>query len=250
VSLPKIRLERCVDEGGGRWRLDPPQERHLVRSLRSYDGAVVEGLLPEDGGARLLMRLETDGSGRFLQALDSSPELDGGVSITLLLGLLKAGQFDAVLRASAELGVESILPILCERSTPRLDEDEAIKKVSRWRKILDESTLVSGTVFSPQIRIPAKISDISWNELPRTRYAAVTTPDALPVARVCFGMKDTRELAFAVGPEGDWTEGEKTALFQNGFIPVSLGRRIMRSSTAAIAACGWFRLSSAAFIPG
>jgi 16S rRNA (uracil1498-N3)-methyltransferase len=203
----------------------------------------VEGLLPDGGGARLLMRLETDGRDHFLSEVDCSTELPDDMSIILLIALLKAGQFDSVLRASAELGVKSIIPVICERSAPRLDECEAIKKISRWRKILDESTLVSGTVFSPQIQMPVKICGIPWDALPQTRYAAVIAPDARPISQARTAL-ETREVAFAVGPEGDWTEREKTSLFQNGFIPVSLGRRVMRASTAAIAACGWFRLSS------
>ncbi|MDR2780254.1 MAG: 16S rRNA (uracil(1498)-N(3))-methyltransferase [Synergistaceae bacterium] len=244
MSLPKIRLERCVNEGGGRWRLDPRQARHLIKSLRSYDGAPVEGLLPDEGGARLLMRLETDSRDYFLREIDRSAELPDKMSITLLIALLKAEQFDAVLRASAELGVNSIIPVACERSAPRFDECDANKKISRWRKILDENTLVSGAVFPPQIQIPVKIDDVPWNSLPRTRYAAVIAPGASPIAHALPSLEETGEVAFAVGPEGDWTEREKTCLFQNGFIPVSLGRRVMRASTAAIAACGWFRLSS------
>jgi 16S rRNA (uracil1498-N3)-methyltransferase len=233
-----------VNEGGGRWRLDPRQARHLVKSLRSYDGASVEGLLSGGGGARLLMRLETDGRDHFLSEIDRSAELPDDMEITLLIALLKAGQFDTVLRASAELGVKSIIPVICERSAPRFDEGEAIKKISRWRKILEESTLVSGTVFPPLIQMPVKIDGISWDALPQTRYAAVISPGARPIARILQTLEGTREAAFAVGPEGDWTEREKTSLFQNGFIPVSLGHRVMRASTAAIAACGWFRLSS------
>ncbi|MDR1137771.1 MAG: 16S rRNA (uracil(1498)-N(3))-methyltransferase, partial [Synergistaceae bacterium] len=244
VSLPKIRLERCVNEGCGCWRLDPEQERHLVRSLRSYDGASVEGLLSGDCGARLLMRLESDGKGRLLREVAHSPEVPDSLSITLLIALLKTEQFNAVLHASAELGVQSIIPVVCERSVPRIDESGAIKKISRWRKILDESTLVSGAAFSPQICAPIDFGDIPWNGLPQARYAAVIAPDALPVARILPDLEGFGELAFAVGPEGDWTEREKTELFQNGFVSISLGRRVMRASTAAIVACGCFRLSS------
>jgi 16S rRNA (uracil1498-N3)-methyltransferase len=244
VSLPKIRLEHCLNEGRGIWRLDSAQERHLVRSLRSYDGASVEGLLSGDRGGRLLMRLESDGRGRFLREIDNSPEPPDNLSITLLIALLKAEQFDSVLRASAELGLKSIIPLACERSAPRFDESGAIKKISRWRKILDESTLVSGAVFSPQICAPVKFADIPWDTLPCARYAAVITPGAQPVARLRPASGGRAELAVAVGPEGDWTESEKTDLLQNAFVPVSLGMRIMRASTAAVTLCGWFRLSS------
>jgi 16S rRNA (uracil1498-N3)-methyltransferase len=128
VSLPRIRLERCEPSGGGLWRLDPGQERHLLKVLRCYEGAMLEGLLPENGGGRLLMRLEKMGSERFVRVVETMEPGRNGARVTLLIGLLKADQFDSVLRASSELGVSEIWPILCARSVPRLDVPETQKK--------------------------------------------------------------------------------------------------------------------------
>jgi 16S rRNA (uracil1498-N3)-methyltransferase len=215
------------------------ETRHLVRCLRCYEGAAVEGLL-EEGGARLLMRLERHGERYFLREVASAKEERSGFELTLLIGLLKADQFDAVLRASSEIGVTAIIPVVCERSVPRIGGPEAAKKVARWQKILDDGTSVSGAIFPPKISPPVKFAGMEWNGLPESRYAAVLAPGALHIS----SARPAGKVVFAVGPEGDWSERESASLLENGFAPVTLGRRIMRASTAAIAGCGWFLFSS------
>jgi 16S rRNA (uracil1498-N3)-methyltransferase len=200
---------------------------------------MVEGLLPESGGKKLLMRLEKSAGGHFLRAVESKGRDAGGARVTLLIGLLKAGQFDSALRASSELGVEEIRPILCERSVPRLKDDELVKKTARWQKILDESSKVSGFVFSTRISLPAPFDSLEWDSLPDARYAAMLTSQSRPLS----GFPPSgRDAVFAVGPEGDWSETEAAALLAHDFLPVSLGPGTLRSSTAAILGCGWFRM--------
>jgi len=244
VSLPKIRLERCFRERDGLWRLDGEQAKRLVRGLRSYEGAAVEGLIGDDGGRRILMRLERCSDEYFLREISVESEPRDDLEITLLIGLLKSDQFDAVLRSASELGVTLILPVICERSVPRVSASDAPKKIARWQKILDEGTTVSGAVFPPKISPPVKFDDLDWRTLPKARYAAVISPDSRPISSIasCTGA-----LVFAVGPEGDWSERERYALVSHGFAPVTLGRRIMRASTAAITGVAWFRFSSLPF---
>ena len=245
MSLPKIRLERCIRENGGLWLLDKDQEKHLVRSLRSYEGAAVEGLLgdEEGGGRRIHMRLERGEEGYFLREIVALSEPREEPEITLLIGLLKPGQFDALLRSASELGVGSVLPVICERSVPRVAVSDIPKKIARWRKILDEGTAVSGSVYPPRISAPVKFGDIDWDALPEKRYAAVLSPGSRPISSV---TRSAGRLVFAVGPEGDWSERESGTLISCGFVPVTLGRRILRASTAAIAGVAWFRLGETA----
>jgi RNA methyltransferase, RsmE family len=242
VSLPKIRLERCTPLDGGLWRLDDAQARHLLKALRNYEGAMVEGLLAEGSGTRSLLRLERAGDELLLRLVDEARAEPDPLAITLLIGLLKSDQFDAVLRASAELGLFRILPVVCARSVPRFGEKERRSgKLDRWRRILDEGTKVSGAVFPPELRPPVPFADIDWNALPERRYAALLIDAARPLAETA---PPPGSLAFAVGPEGDWSDTEADALTANGFQPVSLGRRVLRASTAALIGCGWFRLAA------
>ena len=239
MSLPKVRLERCLKAGDGLWKLDGAQDRHLTKSLRSYEGAVAEGLLPDGGGSKIKMRLEKIGGKSYLREVGpEEPELPG-ISLTLLIGLLKAEQFDSVLRAASELGVRDVRPIICERSVPRINEGEIPKKMSRWQKILDEGSKISGFACPAAIYRPVALCGLDWQKIPKARYAAILSPEAMPISQASV----REEAAFAVGPEGDWTDGETDALMQKNFVPVSLGHGILRASTAAIVGCGWFRLS-------
>lgn len=242
MSLPRIRLELCRVSGDGLWLLDREQERHLVRALRVYEGALVEGLLPgEESDQRLILRLEKTAEGMALReagCLEDEPE---GVRIHLLIGLLKSEQFDAVLRMAAEVGLFSVRPVVCARSVPRIADSELPKKMRRWRKILDEGSKVSGFIRPPRMATPVPFAGVAWASLPRVRYAAVLTAQATPLSKLP-SVPD--ELVFAVGPEGDWSPEETSALLDNSFAPVGLGRGILRASTAAAVGCGWFRLMS------
>jgi 16S rRNA (uracil1498-N3)-methyltransferase len=242
--LPRIRLELCSSsesDGKRLWRLDEYQERHLVKSLRCYEGAMVEGLLDECGGVRILMRLERGPDCFLLNPIDVSEEPADSLEMTLLIGLLKHDQFESVLRTSAELGVRAVRPVLCERSVPQPHGREMDKKMSRWRRILGEGTKVSGSVFVPELSDPVKFRDIEWDCLPGARYAALLSHDARPLAAVGAARGG---IVLAVGPEGDWTDYEASMLLERGFAPVSLGRRILRASTAAAVCCAWFRMAA------
>ncbi|MDR1020920.1 MAG: RNA methyltransferase [Synergistaceae bacterium] len=242
MSLPKIRLERCERVGDGLWRLDQGQYAHLTKSLRSYEGAMVEGLLPDDGGAKIKMRLTKTGGDGFLREISPETAARQGMSLSLVIGLLKSEQFDAVLRAASELGVKAVHPVLCERSVPKIALADLPRKMARWQKILDEGSKISGFACPAVMAPPAALDGLGWHTIPEARYAAILSPEAAAISSV----GPQTEAAFAVGPEGDWTQGEAESLIQRHFVPVSLGAGILRSSTAAIVGCGWFCLSCAA----
>jgi 16S rRNA (uracil1498-N3)-methyltransferase len=199
---------------------------------------MIEGLLPDEGGHNLLMRLEKL-DGLRLRTVGSSETRCAGRRVVLLVGLLKSEQFDAALRAAAELGVYEMFPLLCERSVPRLSAGEFPKKMARWRRILDEGSKVSGYPSVTKLREPILPAALEWSEFPEARYAAFLSSEARPISEA----SGARDVAFAVGPEGDWTEGEVSLLLENNFRPVGLGAGVLRSSTAVIVGCGWFRLS-------
>lgn len=249
MSLPKIRLEKCELHSQGVWILDDEQARHLTKALRMYEGALVEGLRAdgacgEPAGGKFLLRLERDEGVYLLREIELVPQKTDKLSITLLIGLLKADQFENVLRASAELGVASIRPIACERSIPRFEAGGLERKMPRWRRIIDEGSKVSGTITPPALFAPVRLSAVEWDALPQKRYAAMLSKDALPL-RECYTpeTEGCNEVAFAVGPEGDWSDAETRFLLDGGFVPISMGERVLRASTAALVGCGWFCLS-------
>lgn len=240
MSAPKVRLDSCKQTDDGIWRLDAATERHLTRALRVYEGAVVDGL-SSDGTIREMRLLRRDGA-FFLE--ERARREDSALSlprITLVIGLLRSDQFDAVIRSCGELGAARVLPLICERSVPRIAQSEVPRKLDRWRRIAAEATKVSGVACPPEIPALMDLSALSRAELPSVRLAAMLTDDARPISSCA---PDAEELAIAIGPEGDWSDAETAALLSLSFIPISLGPRILRASTAATAAISFLMLSS------
>ena len=231
MSLPRLRLESCTFENG-LWKIDARQAHHLVKVRRCYNGSLVEGLAD---GEKLELRLVCDGASVCAEEISRRPEAPAGVELHLLLAMLKNDQFDDALRFAAETGVSYIHLLACERSVPVCEPRKAEEKLGRWRRILDESTKQAGSARPPIISVPTELSRFDFAQLPPCRYAAILSDASKPLR----DMEYTDRVAIAIGPEGDWAPHETQALLDSGFLPISLGSRILRASTAVAVACGW-----------
>lgn len=231
MSQPRLRLEKCRFENGI-WYLDELQARHLVKVRRCYNGSVVEGLLNGEKIQLKLQNCETD----LICATEISrtKEATTGRKIQLLLALLKNEQFDAALRFAAETGVYEVFPVACERSVPKIS-DKIDSKMLRWNKILSEATKQSGAATAPLLHNPVEFSEFEFSNVSANRFAALLADSTKNLPSVDFG----KEAVIAIGPEGDWAPQETTKLLTEGFVPVTLGTRILRASTAVAVACGW-----------
>jgi 16S rRNA (uracil1498-N3)-methyltransferase len=235
VSLPRLRLENCINQDGI-WLIDAEQAHHLVRVRRCCNGSLVEGLLD---GEKIELKLIYEGD--FLRAAEVSRETELPMypEIHLLLGVLKNDQFDDALRFAAETGVHTIHLLQCDRSVPHYSDDKLVEKMFRWRKILNESTKQAGSTRPPILCEPVGVKKLDFTLLPKNRFAALLSPDACALKDLNYGDS----VAIALGPEGDWSPAEIQRLLIEEFIPVSLGKRILRASTAVAAACSWFMLN-------
>ena len=234
MSLPRLRLENCVCEGG-RWLLNDEQAHHLVRVRRCYTGSFAEGLLR---GEKVELKLQCEGEKVYAEEVSRTAEDPAAVELHLLLGLLKNDQFDDALRFSAETGVNTIHLLDCERSVPKYEGKKLEEKMNRWSKILDESTKQAGSALPPKLSVPVPLKKFDFDALPPERYAALLSPSAKPLEEITVKNR----AVIAIGPEGDWAPHESELLLEMGFFAVSLGKRILRASTAVAVSCGWFSL--------
>lgn len=230
MSLPRIRLETCSAENGI-WHIDARQMQYLVKVRRCYNGSLIEGLLD---GEVIELRLVCDGKSTTAEEVSRTRQEESLPKIHLLLGLLKSDQFGDALRFAAETGVYAVYLLSCKRSVPNFDEKKSEDKLTRWNKILMESTKQAGSARAPVIYTPVTLFDFDFSSLPEGRFAAFLSPNAKDLKT----LEIPGELALAIGPEGDWAPEESDLLQQKGFIPVSLGKRILRASTAVAVACG------------
>ena len=236
MSPPRLRLEKCLKVGENLWKVDDAQAHHLARVLRVGPGEDLEGLLE---GERCRLRLEFKDEGVLARALSPLPEAGGQLRIVLLASLLKGGDFEHLLRGATETGASLILPVEAIRSVSRIPQGDRGRKIARWRRVLEEASCQCGAARVPEIAEPAPLREVLSGNLPLLRLAGILQEGSVPLA----GIAPAGEVAVAIGPEGDWDDGEKRALLEAGFIPVNLGPRILKAFTAAIVACSYLFLS-------
>ncbi len=163
----------------------------------------------------------------------------GGRPLTLAQALPKGETMDAIIRKAAELGVTAIQPLQADRSVPRLTPEKARQKVARWQTLAVEACRQSRRADIPRVddirSFPEFIAASTgggvrlmlWEEERRTGLRDLLR-----------GQSDRRDdlHVVVIGPEGGFTEAEAGLARRHGFHTASLGRRILKVETAAVAA--------------
>ena len=171
----------------------------------------------------------------ILEEIKSKAE--AGVHINILQGLPKAEKMELIIQKCTELGVKEITPVEMERCIVKLDSKSANKKQERWRKIAEVAAKQSGRDMIPQINNVTNIKNIC-NIL--EDYDIVLVPyeneknTTLKEILKELPKKDLK-IAIVIGPEGGFEEKEIKALEQNDYKIVTLGNRILRTETVAMA---------------
>lgn len=187
-------------------------------------------LIVLDGKGQTWLAEIFETSVRLLEPLRESSELP--IKVTLMVALPKNG-FDEVVRACTELGVNRIIPLL----THRCLVNPSSHKLERWRKIATEAVEQCERQIVPIIEEPRQFVE-TITKLSRTQtncYICVTRRE---VEHLLCQLRDRSadEMIIAIGPEGGWTEEEIDQAIAANFLPVSLGKRILRTITAPLVA--------------
>jgi 16S rRNA (uracil1498-N3)-methyltransferase len=141
---------------------------------------------------------------------------------------------------ATELGVASIAPVIARRTDKHL-ASAAMRRVERWRRIAHEASQQSRRSDVPAIADPMKLADrvkatASLQRLVLAEQERGATLRGFLETAIASAGTEMPQLEIAIGPEGGWAP-EEAALFDvNGWRAVSLGPRILRAETAAIAA--------------
>ena len=155
------------------------------------------------------------------------------LNITLVQAVSAAERMDFTLQKSVELGVAEIRPVISERCVVRLSGERAEKRVARWQEIVVSACEQSGRNIVPKV-LPLTTYVQALQQLPQE-----TTKLLMSLNRA-QKLSDVRpqsgKVVFIVGPEGGWTEKEEQQAFDAGFQSVTLGKRVLRTETASLAA--------------
>ena len=205
---------------------------HLGRVLRAQTGQLYE---LSDGEQVWVGRIESVGRDRVQFALvEELPVVQPRVEVTLLLSVVKFDAFEWAIEKATELAVSAIVPLAAERSEKAL-LTAAARRAERWKKILLEASQQCRRVRVPVLGELAKAESIFSASKNGLRVMLSERAMATPLRRILEGQRTTRVI-MAIGPEGGWTDAEFEAARSCGFLEASLGRLILRTETAVIAA--------------
>jgi len=205
---------------------------HLGRVLRAQAGQQYE---LSDGERVFLARVERAGRERIEFALDEEiPAHRPSLEVTLLLSIVKFDAFEWAIEKATELGVSTIVPLAAARSEKGLLA-AAAKRSERWHKILLEASQQCRRLSVPRLEDLAKPEGAFGAGKDGVRLILSEQATARPLRAVLAG-ETAPSAALAIGPEGGWTDAEFAAAQAAGFEQASLGKLILRTETAVIAA--------------
>lgn len=205
---------------------------HLGRVLRAQAGQLYE---LSDGQKVWLGRISSIARDRVEFALvEELLAYRPAVDVTLLLAVVKFDAFEWALEKATELGVGAIAPLSAARSEKALLAGAA-KRAERWKKILAEASQQSRRVNMPSLETVTRPELCFARHKAGLRLVLSERQDARPLRELLQGQKASKAV-IAIGPEGGWTDEELESADQSGFKQVSLGKLILRTETAVIAA--------------
>jgi 16S rRNA (uracil1498-N3)-methyltransferase len=158
------------------------------------------------------------------------------IDITLAVSLLRnPARFDVLVEKATELGVRTIVPLLCERTIPKSE------KHSRLEKIALSALKQCGRSYLPRIQplssfeaLLGEAHEYSLRLIPHEK-----TEQSQFIGSVLQHHSNLRSVLIVIGPEGGFTDHEVALSGEKGFILISLGPRRLRAETAAISAVSW-----------
>jgi 16S rRNA (uracil1498-N3)-methyltransferase len=208
------------------------EARHLTRVLRVEPGQRFE--ISDNRAAYLAEIAEARGERVVFHVVEPIASAEMPARITLFAALFKFDRFEWMVEKATELGVERIVPVEAARTERGLFE-ASHKRAERWRRIAREASQQSRRTQMPEIEQTLKFDRAIDRQ---ASFRCFLDEENAPPLLAALPQIRTPDVSLGVllGPEGGWTEAERESVCMAGWIPLSLGPRILRAETAALAA--------------
>jgi 16S rRNA (uracil1498-N3)-methyltransferase len=226
VSNPRIEQGLLKVEGS--------EVRHIRRVLRLkvgdrvvlFDGSAkeYEGIIVEESPSSVMIKVEDI----------LSPPKESPLEITLAQSLLKGEKMEYLIQKATELGIKKIVPFFSSRSVPLLDKSKKLRRYHRWEKIAIEACKQCGRTAVPKVEPLQNYSEMLGMAPSESLRLILWEKKGQGLKEVLKGSNGKAKIFFVVGPEGGMSDEEVGEAQRAGFIPITLGKRILRSETAGL----------------
>jgi 16S rRNA (uracil1498-N3)-methyltransferase len=208
------------------------QASHLARVLRAQPGQIFD--VVADG---FLHRAEVTEvrEDQVTFTLHEEREAEAALPVQVLMAVFKFDAMEWGIEKATELGVARITPVIARRTEKHLAQ-AASKRVERWRRIVREAAQQSRRSDVPEVDDPAPLKAALAKVDAPVRLLLAETEEDHTIRAALEKATEGAAIALAIGPEGGWTAEEMQLFSEHGWEHVTLGPRILRAETAAIAA--------------
>lgn len=234
ISLRRFLVEDLEIENGfcvitGR------EAHHMSRVLRMGRG---DALVLLDGkGGRFLAEIQSVSRNAVkIQIKMSLGHAPPSLEITLCQAVIKSASMDYLIQKTSELGVARISPFFSSRSVVHLKGDRQEKKSNRWREIAHSAAKQCNRDIPPEIEPPESFDKqlVLSSNAPGLKVILWEKEASRDLKDLLQNHEPSGSVTGMVGPEGGFTPEEVSSARHAGFIPVSMGSRILRAETAAL----------------
>ncbi len=229
MGIPRIHQAAALREGL-ELTLDEGASRHLLRVLRLRAGAP---LAVFDGEGREHEAVLVDIVGRRARVVLGAPRpaaTESPLEIILAQGVSRGERMDYALQKAVELGVSRIVPLFTTRCNVRLAGERLARRLTHWQGVVIHACEQCGRSRLPRLDAPTPLT--AWTPPAGLRLVLAPGAEAGPAGLAPPGGP----VVLAIGPEGGLSGDEVQHLVRQGFHPLRLGPRILRTETAAVAA--------------
>ena len=233
MSLRRIHVADSLS-AGAELRLGERQARYLGRVLRLVSGDTVQVFNGTDG--EWTATIERFGKNEAILILKDPVvnEAESPLRLHLVQGISRGERMDFVVQKATEIGAKRITPVLTDHGVVKLDSRRAGKRRDHWQRVAESACEQCGRFRPPLIDMPSRLNDWFGSARDRDSTELVLKPDA-PDGLSDAGSPQTK-LCLLIGPEGGFSDREYDDADVAGFRAVSIGPRILRTETAAVAA--------------
>jgi len=203
---------------------------HIKNVMRMKDGDLIEVVFNEE---TFLCCLESVNENvKIIEKEQIKNKDDFMKDVTLVIPILKEQKMDLILQKATELGVSKIIPVQFKRCVVKVETGKENKKLERWNKILKEASEQSKRNIIPNLYPVMSLKEIE--KMDGLRMICSTVEEKNTFKNFLQTHQKYDKLVIVIGPEGGIDPSEENELISSGFIPVTLGPRIMRVETVPI----------------
>ena len=223
--------------GEDKIRIQGSDVNHMKNVLRMRPGEEV--MVSDGNNLQYRCRVEDYPEGEAVLAILKAGLVDTELPsrIYLFQGLPKQEKMELIVQKAVELGVCQVIPVQTRRCVVKLDAKKAAKKVQRWQQIAESAAKQAGRGYIPAVSEVMTFQEaLAFSETLDIRLIPYELADGMDGTRkILDGIRPGQSVGIFIGPEGGFEKEEVGRAVEAGALPITLGKRILRTETAGIA---------------